>query len=182
MITHIQLSIPDSIAQGAASLVASTPEERMAHVIQWSQENIQQQGGPFAAGIFDLSSGACIAVGVNRVVDSGCSVAHAEMMAIMLAQQSLETHDLSTRGQFVLTTSAQPCSQCFGALPWSGIAAMEFGADRASVENIGFDEGPYPENWKDNLAQRGIKVSGPILGEKALDVLLAYQANGGDIY
>ena len=80
------------------------------------------------------------------------------------------------------TTSAQPCSQCFGAIPWSGVEAMEFGASRDDVEAIGFDEGPCPENWRQMLENRNIRVFGPILQAEAAAVLQEYARSGGNLY
>jgi len=182
MKSTLHLSLPDFLLKRADGFVATHPEARMREVISWSRENITAGEGPFAAGVFDLDTGACVGAGVNRVVASNCSPAHAEMMALMFAQQQLGTHDLSTRGRFVLTSSAQPCSQCFGALPWSGIRRLEFGADREEVESIGFDEGPFSPNWRDQLASRNIEVHGPLLGDEAAEVLRDYRHAGGPLY
>jgi len=179
---QIEFSIPESLGQQAEGFIAKDPESRMQAVIEWSKGNIERKEGPFAAGIFDLDSGLCVGAGVNRVLSSGCSVAHGEMMAIMIAQTSLECIDLSEKGRFVLTTSAQPCSQCYGAVPWSGVEAMEFGASREDVEAIGFDEGPCPEDWREKLEARGIKVTGPLLQKQAAEVLQEYAQQGGDLY
>lgn len=182
MKARVELSIPENLCQLAEDLVAATPEARMHAVIGWSRENVERREGPFAAGVFNLENGRCVAAGVNRVLSSGCSVAHAEMMALMLAQQELGVVNLAEKGRFVLTTSAQPCSQCFGALPWSGVQAMEFGAAREDVEAIGFDEGPCPENWRELLESRNITVSGPLLRTEAAGVLREYARSGGGIY
>lgn len=179
---QLQLSIPASLAEQARGLYADSPEARMQTVIQWARENVERAEGPFAAGVFDLETGRCVAAGVNRVLSSGCSVAHAEIMALMLAQQELGTVNLSEKGRFVLSTSAQPCSQCFGAVPWSGVCALEFGAAREDVEAIGFDEGPCPGNWRELLEERGIQVQGPLLQAQAAGVLRAYQQSEGKIY
>lgn len=181
--THqVLLSIPEALSQQAKCLCAKDPESRMRAVIGWAQQNIERHEGPFAAGVFDLDSGQCIAAGVNRVISSGCSVAHAEMMALMLAQTAVGVVNLAEKGRFVLTTSAQPCSQCFGGIPWSGVCAMEFGATREDVEAIGFDEGPCPPDWRDLLEAWQIRVHGPILQSKAAEVLQAYARAGGALY
>ncbi len=182
MKTKVELTIPDSLREHAKGLIAKTSEARMQAVIAWSRGNVGRAEGPFAAGVFDLDSGRCVAAGVNRVISSGCSVAHGEMMALMLAQQTLGVVNLAEKGRFVLTTSAQPCSQCFGAIPWSGVEAMEFGATREDVEAIGFDEGPCPENWRELLEGRNIRVDGPILREEASAVLQEYARSGGNLY
>ncbi|WFB34650.1 nucleoside deaminase [Kiritimatiellota bacterium B12222] len=179
---RLELSIPHSLCERAQGLVATTPEGRMAAVISWAEANVERQEGPFAAGVFDLDTGACISAGVNRVLSSGCSVAHAEIMALMLAQQELSCVNLAEKGRYVLTTSAQPCSQCFGAVPWSGVVSMEFGASREDVEAIGFDEAPCPENWRELLEERNITIMGPVRQTEAAAVLQRYAQQGGNIY
>ena len=178
---HLDIRLPDEFAD-LHPPPCRTPEERMREVVGWAEKNIDLGGGPFAAGVFDLSSGVCVSIGVNRVVESHCSLSHAEILALGLAEQQLKTHDLSSRGRFVLTTSAEPCAQCFGAIPWSGVRAVEFGATREDVEAIGFDEGPKPENWIEALNERNIDVTGPVLRAAGAAVLNRYAAKGGDVY
>ena len=65
-------------------------EERMRFVLKLTLQNIEKTtGGPFGAAVFERESGQLVSVGVNVVLKQGCSAAHAEMMAIMLAQQEL---------------------------------------------------------------------------------------------
>src|SRR5690606_33357058 len=62
-------------------------ESQVALAIDLSARNVAEgSGGPFGAAIFD-GEGRLLGVGVNRVVPQTCSVAHAEMMAFMTAQQ-----------------------------------------------------------------------------------------------
>ena len=44
--------------------------------------------------MFEQESGRLVSVGVNRVVPENSSLAHAEVLAIGLAQTSLGTYDL----------------------------------------------------------------------------------------
>lgn len=181
--THqVHLSIPESLAEEARKLHAPTPEERMEAVISWSIENVKRGEGPFAAGVFQLDTGQCVAAGVNCVLSSGFSIAHAEIMAILMAQTTIGSVDLSRNGPMVITSSAQPCSQCMGAIPWTGLSCLEYGADRETVQAIGFDEGPCPENWKQEYKQRGIEVIGPLLQDKAAEVIRSYADQHGSIY
>ncbi|MCT7027974.1 nucleoside deaminase, partial [Salmonella enterica subsp. enterica serovar Minnesota] len=70
----------------------------MALAIELSRLNIERsQGGPFGAAVFD-GHGRVVSVGVNRVVPQTCSVAHAEMMAYMSAQQRLAAFRLNADG------------------------------------------------------------------------------------
>ncbi|MDX8383432.1 MAG: nucleoside deaminase, partial [Ghiorsea sp.] len=119
-------------AQGAAF---PTRKSRMALAIALSEQNVKHPpGGPFGAAIFDSNSHQLVAVGVNLVVPSHCSVNHAEMVAITLAQQSLQTFSLHEKGEFELFTSCEPCAMCFGAIPWSGIQHLACAAYASDAE------------------------------------------------
>ncbi|MFB6359406.1 MAG: nucleoside deaminase, partial [Thiohalorhabdaceae bacterium] len=81
-----------------------------------------------------------VAAGVNRVLAEGLSVAHAEVVALALAQQRLGSFDLGAEAGWdhELVTSAEPCVQCFGALFWAGIRSLVCGARSADAEAAGF--------------------------------------------
>ncbi|RJP93677.1 MAG: nucleoside deaminase [Desulfobacteraceae bacterium] len=159
-------------------------EDRMGFVVELSRQNIRRQtGGPFAAAVFDMNGGL-IAPGVNTVITSNCSILHAEIMAIALAQQTLERYDISDGGKFSfeLIASTEPCAMCFGAIPWSGIRILVCGARSADAEAIGFDEGPKPSGWVAALKNRGIEVKRNVMRDAAALVLKEYAASGGQIY
>lgn len=158
-----------------------TDEERVGLAIDLSQQNVARGGGgPFGAAVFDAGSGRLVAVGVNRVLPQNCSVAHAELLALMIAQQRLSQHRLNGGGShYVLASSAQPCCQCYGALMWAGIDTLLIGARADDVEQLtAFDEGPLPGDWVGELGRRGINVRRDILRERARTVLAAYSASG----
>ena len=74
-------------------------EERMRFVISLAVENVEQgTGGPFAAAVFELSTGRLVAPAVNIVERGKCSLAHAEAMALMVAQQVVGSYDLGGPG------------------------------------------------------------------------------------
>ena len=159
-------------------------EERVGLAIELARRNVaQRSGGPFGAAVFDRDSGRLIAIGVNRVVPQSCSVAHAEMMAMMVAQQRLGQHRMNQNGgHYVLATSAQPCCQCYGATVWAGIDELLIGARSEDVEALtDFDEGPLPTDWIGELQRRGIAVRRDILRDQARDVLASY-GNTGSSY
>jgi tRNA(Arg) A34 adenosine deaminase TadA len=163
----------------------TTVEERMGLAIELSRLNIERgTGGPFGAAIFDQERNQLLAVGVNLVVSSQCSIAHAEILAIVMAQQITQQYDLGRDQKLSceLVTSTEPCAMCFGAIPWSGIRRVVCGARQEDARGIGFDEGPRPHDWVQALQSRGITVLRDILREEAADVLQQYQMNGGTIY
>lgn len=162
----------------------STPEKRMALAIALSAENIKQNtGGPFGAAIFD-NNHQLLAVGVNLVPSSNCSILHAEMVAIALAQQTLGRYDLSDGGKetYELASSAEPCAMCMGAVPWSGITHLRCAARDQDVRDIGFNEGAKLQQWSDALNERGIEVTRDIHRDAAVRVLNDYKEQQGTIY
>lgn len=150
---------------------------RMQFVIQLAEKNItENSGGPFAAAIFDMDNHTLLAAGVNLVVPACCSMAHAEMIAISLAQKKLGNFDLGANGlpRCELVTSCEPCAMCFGAIPWSGIRHLICGARDEDARAIGFDEGPKMKNWQQALNERGITVEVDLCREAAARVLNHY--------
>lgn len=183
MIWQARFELPDAVASVVdPEAFYPSPESRMQAAIALASANIRAGGGPFGAALFHQETGKLLAPGANRVLPGTSSIAHAEMMAIMLGQAAHQTHDFSTLGPVILTTSAEPCCQCFGALPWAGLAALEYGALREDVEAIGFDEGPKPADWIAALLRHGIQSTGGILRKDAQAVLQKYAAAGQPLY
>ena len=186
MQTHFEFELPAWVQPFLAAYDPdfSTPEKRMAFVIALSAENIQQEtGGPFAAAIFDQNN-QLIAPGVNLVTYANCSILHAEIIAIALAQQALGRYDLSNASQetYELAASTEPCAMCFGAVPWSGVKRLLCGARKEDAEAVGFDEGAKLTEWPDALKARGIEVIRGIARQDAVAVLNNYAKQQGTIY
>jgi len=159
-------------------------EEKMEWVLKLGRHNIEDGGGPFAAAIFDIDSGILLAPGVNRVMTCNCSVLHAEIAAIMLAQQHLSSYTLApeTGSGYELITSTEPCAMCLGAIPWAGIKRLVCGARDVDARSIGFDEGDKPEHWTEKLEQRGIAVKRDICRPAAAKLMQDYLSINGEIY
>jgi tRNA(Arg) A34 adenosine deaminase TadA len=187
MFPDITLQLPGWVEGFCASWHSefTTLEGRAAFVVALSRENVMQgSGGPFAAAVFASDAGQLIAPGVNVVVPACCSVAHAEIMALMVAQQVMGTHDLGAEGLPVLeiVSSTEPCAMCMGAIPWSGVRRLVCCARGEDAEAIGMDEGEKPHDWVQALERRGIAVTRDICRTAAVHVLDRYAANGGLIY
>lgn len=164
-------------------LMLDSPAAQMGFVIELARENVRAgTGGPFAAAVFRADGSELVSVGVNLVTESGLSMAHAEMVALSLAQQRFDDWDLARNGDLVLVTSCEPCAMCYGAVPWSGVRALVIGARKEDAEAAGFDEGDKPENWAQSLRTRGIEVSEGVLREEAAEVFQFYREQGGVIY
>jgi tRNA(Arg) A34 adenosine deaminase TadA len=183
----LRIDLPSWIRSFRAGLPAQleSPEQRMEVAISLARQNvIHQSGGPFGALVVERDSGTVVALGVNRVEPAHCSSAHAEIMALSLAQQALAHWNLSEsgRGELELVTSCEPCAMCLGAIPWSGVRSVLCGATKADAEAVGFDEGDRPDNWAEKLNARGIRVVTGVLRRQASDVLERYGKAGNTIY
>jgi len=184
----LRLALPDWVAGQLADTPAClpTPEARMALVLAWARLNFQlDTGGPFAAGVFERDSGRLVAMGVNRVVASGCSSAHAEVMALGLAQQRLGTYDLGGPGlpAHELVVNWRPCAMCYGALLWSGARHLTIAGSGPELEALtGFDEGPVTPGWKEELGARGIEVHEGVLRAEAVALFRDFQASARVVY
>ncbi|HET6397357.1 MAG TPA: nucleoside deaminase [Pseudoxanthomonas sp.] len=158
--------------------------DKVALAIALSRRNVEaRSGGPFGAVVFGPDH-RVVAAGVNRVMPHTTSLAHAENMAYMLAQQRLQTPRLNeVLSPVTLATSSQPCCQCYGATIWAGIDRLLIGARAEDVmELTEFDEGPLPADWIGELERRGIAVARDILRSEARAVLRAYGEGGGERY
>lgn len=185
LLTQVHLTLPAWIHEYVDPRRAYADDgEQMQLAIELAARNVQLgTGGPFGAALFD-HQGQLVGLGVNRVVDQSCSVAHAEMMAFMTAQQHLRRFRLNEEGsRFTLATSAQPCCQCYGACFWAGIDTLLIGASAQDVHELTeFDEGPLPQDWQSELRQRGIDVRTGLQREAARTVLASYQSTQGRRY
>lgn len=162
-----------------------TEEDRMRLVVELSRRNVERgTGGPFGAAIFEQETGKLLAPGMNLVVPWSCSVAHAEMVAIMVAQRVIGDFDLGGEGKpaYELYASTEPCAMCFGATPWSGVRSLLCGARDEDARAVGFDEGAKLPDWAKALEERGISVKRDVLREDAARVLQDYAESGGEIY
>lgn len=161
----------------------ATISQRMALAIALSEENVHQgTGGPFGAVVVREHTGELVSVGINLVTKTGFSMAHAEIVALTLAQSALGDWNLSRPDPLQLVTTCEPCAMCFGAVPWSGVKSLVCGARKKDAEAAGFDEGDKPDHWVRSLQRRGIVVQCSVLRSEAAAVLERYSDDGGPIY
>lgn len=182
-----RVDLPDWVGEFADKLPDRLPtaRERMAVAVSLSDQNVRHEtGGPFGALVVVEATGEVVSLGVNRVEPQLCSVAHAEILALSLAQRRMGCWSLAdTRlGPMQLVTSCEPCAMCLGAIPWSGIHSVLCGAIKADAEAAGFDEGVRPAQWIEALERRGIEVRTHILRDSAARVLERYASGGRTVY
>ena len=187
---QVHLTLPAWVHDAVDTTRAyASDADKVALAILLSKHNVEaQSGGPFGAAVFGPDD-RIISVGVNRVVPQATSLAHAENMAYMLAQQRTQRPRLNRDaddqpvGPITLATSSQPCCQCYGATVWAGVDRLLIGARAEDVEALTeFDEGPLPADWVGELGKRGIEVVRDIERDAACAVLRMYGERGGANY
>lgn len=163
----------------------ATDEERMHLAIRLSRTNVQHgTGGPFGAAVFERGTGVLVAVGVNGVTRLNNSTAHAEMLALQLAERRVVSYTLAAEGhpEHELFTSCAPCAMCLGAILWSGVTRVVCGALREDAEHVHFDEGPVFAESYAYLKARGVEIVTGVERDAARAVLEEYVARGGTVY
>lgn len=182
------LDLPDWAVDELNKLPQVIPniEDRMAEVIRFSRLNfLNETGGPFSAGVFERDTGKLIVIGVNRVIPMNCSSAHAEVMALSLAQRILGTYDLGGPGltDHQLVVNWRPCAMCYGATLWSGVRSVVIAGSGPELENItGFDEGPIHPDWKTQWQMRGLEVIEDVLKDEAVEVYREFAESRQFVY
>ena len=178
MIPGIVMPVWLERVEAAADDVYLTDEKKLRLALDLAFQNVQNStGGPFGAALFDAEN-HLVAAGVNLVVPSCQSWAHAEMTALARAQYKLGKLHLD---DCTLASSCEPCAMCMGAIPWSGVSALIYGASGIEAEKIGFDEGAKPADWRAAYEKRGIRVNGPLLTGSD-DALRIYGEKRGTLY
>ncbi len=183
---EITINMPDWLSgYRDQNRVCESDEERMGLTIEAARRNVDEDlGGPFGAAVFERDTGRLISIATNRVMDQDCSVLHGEVLAIMLAQRERGSYTLAEGGKPAceLVTSCAPCAMCLGAIVWSGVKRLVCGAREEDAFAIGFDEGPKPENWVEELTSRGIEVARDVRRSEARTLFTHYVESGGVIY
>ncbi len=147
-------------------------EAFMREAIALSIEKMEAgEGGPFGAVV--VKNGEIVGRGWNRVTSINDPTAHAEVMAIRDACETLNTFDLSG---CELYASCEPCPMCLSAIYWARLDKLFYAAEREDAAAAGFDdEFLYKEvskPWKSRqlLAEQG-------LTEEAQEAFAAWKAS-----
>ncbi len=138
----------------------------------------EKQGGPFGAVVVD-SHGTIVGNGNNRVFKNCDPTAHAEIVAIRDACQTLHTNDLSG---CTLYTTCEPCPMCLSAIVWSNIKTFYFGCTRKDAANIGFRDDLLYEYLKNSQQHENLIQAIPLDRNACLGAFEKYVKDGGILY
>jgi len=140
-------------------------EQFMRRAIALAQEGVDANaGGPFGAVV--VKDGRVIGEGCNRVTSINDPTAHAEIMAIRQACETLGSFQLEG---CTIYTSCEPCPMCLGAIYWARPAQVFFACTREDAARIGFDDQFIYDEIGKNFAERQVKLVN-ISRDEALEV------------
>ena len=109
-------------------------------------------GGPFGAIV--VKNGEIIAEGYNQVTSSNDPTAHAEVVAIRMACEKLNTFQLD---DCIIYTSCEPCPMCLGAIYWTRPKAVYYACTKEDAAEIGFDDHFIYDEIDKKIEDRNVK-------------------------
>ena len=131
--------------------------EWLVRAVSAAADNVLNGGVPFGALV--VKDGELIASGVNQVTPNLDPTAHAEVVAIRAACQTLGTFSLAG---CLLVASCEPCPLCLSAALWARMDRVIFAADRHDAATAGFDDRAFyevftspPDQWPLTVAHLG---------------------------
>lgn len=108
----------------------------MQLAIELSRQNVEKGlGGPFGAVI--VKDGKIIAATGNTVTMTNDPTAHAEIAAVRIACEKLNTFSLDG---CIIYASCEPCPMCLGAIYWARIDKLYYANTKTDAAEIGFDD------------------------------------------
>ena len=129
-------------------------EKFMLKAIELSKKSIGEGGGSFGCVI--VKNNNIIAEGFNQVTKNNDPTAHAEIVTIRKACNTLNTFDLTGVEIF---TSCEPCPMCLSAIYWAHINEVYYGNSRKDAALIDFDDEHIYNELKLDIKERKIKMS-----------------------
>ena len=137
-------------------------EKFMDRAIALAETSLKNQGGPFGAVI--VKEGMVVGVGTNCVTLENDPTAHAEIVAIRSACQTVE--DFQLEGCEIYS-SCEPCPMCLAAIYWAGIETIYYAATREDAEKIGFADNFIYQEFGRPIDQRKLPMQ-QLLRDQAL--------------
>ena len=150
--------------------------EFMKEAIRLSIENVEQGiGGPFGAVV--VKNGKIISRGTNQVTVSNDPTAHAEVIAIRKACESLNSFQLEG---CEIYCSCEPCPMCLGAIYWARPDKLYYGNSKEDATQINFDDQFVYDELKRPINERKLFTK-QMLREEALVAFRKWTERGDKV-
>jgi len=150
-------------------MVESEEIKFMQEAIRLSVTNVEEgKGGPFGAIV--VKDGKIIARGANSVTATNDPTAHAEVVAIRNACNTLQTFQLDGCDIY---TSCEPCPMCLGAIYWARPARLFYANSKEDAAAIQFDDKFIYEEIAKPIAERKLFTK-QLLRSEALEAFVKW--------
>jgi len=134
----------------------------MRRAVELSREGMRERrGGPFAAVI--VMDGRIVGEGTNRVTSTDDPTAHAEVVAIREACNTLDTFSLEGA---TIYASCEPCPMCLAAIYWARISRVFYANTTDDAARIGFDDAAIYRELACSPSERSVPHE-RIMGDEA---------------
>jgi guanine deaminase len=148
-------------------------EAYMRMAIAKAREGIELGQTPFGACI--VRDGEVLACSHNEVWAAHDITAHAEVQALRVAGEKLKS--VLLKGATIYCT-CEPCPMCFGAIHWSGIERIVFGAGIADAEKFGFNELPISNRTMKEEGGSQVEIVADFMKEENRELFREWAARG----
>lgn len=152
-----------------------TDDEFLERAIELSEQALRDQGKtPFGAIL--VIDGKVVAEGTSSVIELTDPTAHAEVMALRNAGQTLGRYLFPDA---VMYASSEPCPMCLVACYWARIPRLMFGANSHDVALAGFEDLQLYRELTIPTGTRSLSEnqSGAALRARAVRILEAWGAS-----
>lgn len=134
-------------------------------------------GGPFGAII--VKEKKIIGRGHNKVIVSKDPTAHAEIVAIRSACETLDSFDLSSS---VMYTTCYPCTMCLGAILWARISKVYYCVTSTEAAITGFDDKKFYDIIEDMEYLKDLLIFDGKESEECINLMQYYKDALHEIY
>ena len=149
----------------------------MKKAIELSALAVQNGNEPFGAVL--VKDGEIVYTNENQIYSATDPTFHAE--AGLLRRFCGETH-ITDLSEYALYSSCEPCFMCSGAMVWTKLGRLVYGASNKDLCGILGEEGSECSRIVFEHSTHRPQVTGGVLREESLAVLTSYfskKTNGG---
>lgn len=135
-----QCNAPEGVRRGFAHnhsrIIRGVEPRFLARAIELALHNAETNlGGPFGAVV--VKDGVIVGEGFNQVTTNNDPTAHAEVVAIRKACETLGVYQIPGAE---LYTSCEPCPMCLGAIYWTHLDCVYYAATQFEAAQSEFDD------------------------------------------
>jgi guanine deaminase len=143
----------------------------LCEAIALAHANLEDGGRPFGAVV--ARDGQVVARGVNEILGSNDPTAHAELMAIRAASQTLGSPDLTG---CTVYASGHPCPMCMAAMRLAGVSKVYYACSNDDGAPYGLSTAAIYADLAKPFSEQSMTIRyEPVRLESGLDLYEAWR-------